>query len=298
MRWRVCSIGSTNLYLHAAVVPFAMYMLLMGYGEIFFVGGISVLVHECAHALIAYLMGTPPAEIELSPLGAVMRLEDEEQLPPLRRLVMLMAGPGASLALCLAALFLTRCGVLSAAGGRTLFLCNLALAMLNLLPALPLDGGRILCLFLSAFLQAELARRIVRIISTVLGLGLIAANVLYTLRFGGWNLTLAASGCVMVYAASASTTTLALQELRRLMDRKIRMEQHGVVACRWLTATELCSLRRVVCRLHPRHYTMLHLLESGTMRPLACVGEERLIAAYLQHPHQNCRVLLEPCQRI
>ena len=74
MRRRMLTLGSTEVYLHLATALFAAYVLLAGAWRTALAGFLSILLHEGAHALTATLLGQPPQEIELSPMGAVMRL--------------------------------------------------------------------------------------------------------------------------------------------------------------------------------------------------------------------------------
>ena len=206
MRWRcrLLSIGRTEIRLNPATVLFALYAALLGQGGWLLAGTASVMLHEGAHGAAAALLGCPPAAIEVTPLGALMRLEDEAALPPGKRAVMLLAGPAATLLLCWAALVLTRIGVLDRHTGRLIFMANLSILLITLLPALPLDGGRLLALLLSLRFRGDTVRRILRIIGVILGAGCVAGNILLTWTLGGWNLSLACAGCVLLYAAYAT----------------------------------------------------------------------------------------------
>lgn len=292
MRRRLFSIGSTAFYLHLATVLIAAYMLLIGLGWTLAVAGVSVLLHEAAHAVVSASLGAPPAEIEITPLGALMRQEDEERLSPGKRLLMLLSGPAMSLLLCWIALLLTRSGVLSVVLGRMLFLSNMTLLMMNLLPALPLDGGRVLALVLSLRLRQETVRQIMRVIGTALGFACLIANLVVTLRMGGLNFSLATAGCFLMYAGAAATTSAAMAELRQLMDRRILLEKRGALPCRWITVTDRLPLRQAVAQLRPGCHTMLVIVETGTQRQVASVPEATLIGVYLEHPTERCEALL------
>ncbi|MCH7745008.1 MAG: site-2 protease family protein [Chloroflexi bacterium] len=108
---------------------------------------VSVLIHELAHSLVAKARGFEVEGITLFLLGGVSKLEADAGGPK-DEFVISAVGPAASLALS-AIFWLT----LQAFQDRTtpfsaifayLWLINLLLAIFNLLPAFPLDGGRIL----------------------------------------------------------------------------------------------------------------------------------------------------------
>ena len=299
MRRKLFSIGDTAVYLHLATLLYACYMVLIGCGEVLCISMISILMHEASHALTATFFGAPPEDIEITPMGALMRLEDETVLPLGKRLIMLAAGPGASFGLCWMSILLTRWGVLSVEMGRVLFCCNVLLLIGNLLPALPLDGGRMMALVLGLRFSQETVRSAMRISGTVIGLCCIAGNLFLSLWRGGWNLSLSIAGCFIMYASTVCTTTQALAELRMFMDRKIRLEKQGALGGSWLAVVESLSLRKAVKRLHPGRYTMLMILQQGSMKLLGTVGEDALIAAYLDEPGGYCKRLLQEviCER-
>lgn len=290
MRLRIWRRGGTAVYLHLGTLAFVAYAVLTGHGLLMAVGMVSIFLHESAHALTSAAFGYPPREIELTPLGAVMRLDEEESVPPGWRLVVLMAGPVMTLLLCTMALFGVKAGWLSLDLGRVVFQCNVSLLLLNLLPALPLDGGRILALLLSCWLRPVCVRTILRALGTALGLLCIGLNLLMTWRQGGWNLSLAAAGCFIMYAASTATVSAALAELRSFMDRKIRMERKGIAPAHCLAAAENMPLRQAIMMLHPRRVTLFCLLDRE-LRLRRILSEEQVIDGYLRMPGERLESL-------
>ena len=295
MRKRLMTIGQTDVFLHLGTLLFAGYALLTGTASMLLTGMISILLHECAHAAAAAAMGQPPYELELTPLGAVMRLEDEERLPPLWRVIMLAAGPAMTALLAWLSIRLTAWGWLPHSLGKRLFLANAAILAVNLLPALPLDGGRLLSLLLGCCLRGENVRRVLRTTGTLLGISAIGGSVWLAWRMGGWNWSLAAAGCFLMYSASLATTTQALSELQRLMARKLLLESRGHVPLRRIAVLAGTPLHRAVRLLAPRALTELCLMEQGTLRPLGVLTEERLIACYLERPQMTCFEAMETC---
>ena len=290
-RRRLFSIGTTEVNLHLATGLFVLYAVLLGHGGWLLAGMASILLHECAHGAAAALLGCPPASIELTPLGALMRLEDEAALPPVKRLLILLAGPAATMLLCWVALTLTRRGVLDRYAGQLLFMANLSILLVNLLPALPLDGGRVLALLLSLFLTGNSVRRVMRWLGMALGVGCVLLNIVLCWTAGGVNLSLTCAGCFLMYAAATGTATAALSELRGLMERKLRLERRGRLRCRVVAVMEPLSLRSAVGALAPSQYTLFLVVQPGTMRCLGYATEEQVISRYMNSPGETCAAL-------
>lgn len=134
-------------------------------------------VHELAHILTAVALRAKIDEIELMPFGAAMRLYELWQIAPFKLILIALAGPLANLVLSgFLSLFLFFCPFL--APQITPFLYSgLLIAIVNLIPALPLDGGR----FLSALLALKMKRtRAVKIgiwLGRIFGAFLIVSSV-------------------------------------------------------------------------------------------------------------------------
>lgn len=114
---------------------------------------LSIVVHELMHSMVARRYGIPMKGITLFVFGGVAEMEDEPPSPK-AEFLMAAAGPAASLGIALVCL-------VTSVGGEMLGwrrevvaviqyvgLTNLILAVFNMLPAFPLDGGRILRSFL------------------------------------------------------------------------------------------------------------------------------------------------------
>ncbi|MFJ2440366.1 MULTISPECIES: site-2 protease family protein [unclassified Streptomyces] len=106
----------------------------------------SVLVHELAHTVAALRFKLPVRRIQLQFFGGVSEIEKESETPG-REFVLAFVGP--LLSLVLAGIFYL--GMLAVEAGTVpgvllagLMLSNLIVAAFNLLPGLPLDGGRML----------------------------------------------------------------------------------------------------------------------------------------------------------
>lgn len=110
---------------------------------------VSILLHELSHALVATRRGLPIRGITLFLFGGVARMEEEPSTPRLE-FYMALAGPVASVLIAVACLGLASLGRATSwpppAVGVVEYLgvVNLLLVAFNVVPAFPLDGGRVL----------------------------------------------------------------------------------------------------------------------------------------------------------
>lgn len=127
-----------------------------------------VVLHELGHALTAGRFGVPTSDITLLPIGGVARLQ---RIPekPVQELLVALAGPAVNVAI-VAALWLVGVRFPEAADDSSrvlhsgfwpkILLVNVFLAAFNLLPAFPMDGGRVLRALLAIKLPYARATRV------------------------------------------------------------------------------------------------------------------------------------------
>ena len=163
---------------------------------------VCVLIHELSHSLAAVRLGYPVREIVLLPLGGVAQIE---KLPekPRQELVMAVVGPLSNVVIGLLLLLLglglgmdlpaSMLKIVSDPAGLRwadtlpyLTFTNFALAAFNLIPAFPMDGGRVLRALLATSMPHARATAIAvtvgQALAWLLGLaGLLTGNVTWIL---------------------------------------------------------------------------------------------------------------------
>lgn len=149
---------------------------------------VTVLLHELGHAIAAKRYNIKTKDITLLPIGGLARLESLPEKPK-EELVVAIAGPAVNMALALiTGIFITipgaedltmqlSNGINSSNFFLNFFIVNLWLALFNLIPAFPMDGGRMLRAILSMKFERHVATNIAARIGQVFAIAFIFLGV-------------------------------------------------------------------------------------------------------------------------
>lgn len=238
----------------------------------------SVLVHEIAHVVVARRFGLPVRAITLQFLGGLSEIEEEPQTP-WREFAVAVVGPLTSIAL----------GALgwvghSAVSGPPLLavllyqlaIANLLVGAFNLLPGLPLDGGRILRAgvwavtrkphlgtTVAAWIGRGVAVLVVLLPWTLLASSVGSPDLLYVL----WSVFLA----VFLWAGSSQ----ALMSAR--IRRKLPAVQARTLARRGVPVPSELPLSEAIRRAQQTHAGSLVVVDTDG-RPTGLVSEAAVLA--------------------
>ena len=188
--WRVGRVADIEIYIHATflLIPAWLVLVHLNQGSTFNQTVLSisfvlalfacVVLHEYGHALTARRYGIKTRDITLLPIGGVARLERIPRVP-VQELIVALAGPAVNVVIAgvLFALTLLVGDPQLSTGdfpGSTplshLMQINLFLAVFNLLPAFPMDGGRVLRALLAMKIQRVKATRIASVMGKIMAL--------------------------------------------------------------------------------------------------------------------------------
>jgi Zn-dependent protease len=235
MKWsfKIARLWGIDVYVHYTFLALLAYAGLEdGFREGNFAAGVGgmiylislfvcVLLHEYGHALAARRYGILTSDITLLPIGGIARLA---RLPddPKQELVIAMAGPLVNVAIAgalAAGLALSGNELLPGESrgvidfAQRLLVVNLSLLVFNLLPAFPMDGGRVLRALLALVLGPVTATRIAAGVGKVMAAGF-AAVALYFQQY----LLLLIALFVWMGAGGEARAMVARSELRHRSD--------------------------------------------------------------------------------
>jgi len=225
--WKLGRFAGIDVYVHATFLLIIGWIALehwtQGRSLVAVLSGIvfiltlfgCVLLHEYGHALTARRYGIRTRDITLLPIGGLARLE---RMPddPRQELWVALAGPAVNLVIAIVLwtwLRLTigfepvhQLGVVRGAFLYRLMIVNVFLALFNMLPAFPMDGGRVLRALLASRLEYTRATHIAAVIGQGMAilfgfLGLFISPFLLFIALFVWMGAAQESGLVQVRSA-------------------------------------------------------------------------------------------------
>ncbi len=232
----------------------------------------SLLLHELAHTIMAALLGVKVAEIELLPFGGQASIEDFTALDPDREIYMALAGPIISLSLAAVFHFVP---ALHSVRAPLIVQLNLYLGIFNLLPALPLDGGRVLRAYLSRLIGYKKATAHSALLGEMIAL-LICAYGLYLFYDHQGGVNFLVIGILLFWAAHREAKLLNYAFMRYLVHKKGELASKGFLESRQIVSREDALIKSILDSTRPTYYMIVLILDEDH-HPLGLRSEAELI---------------------
>ena len=245
---------------------------------------VLVLLHELTHSLAAWYCGIKIDKIELFPFGGTAHPDEPLEFEPRREIIIAAAGPLFNLAFFL---FLYNYqhlifSLFPFQYAHYLFLlrANLFLFVFNLLPGLPLDGGRILRALLSLRMGFFRATEACAGYGKVFGVIFFVAGILLT-YYDFIILSISLLGLFLYGIAGRQQRSSIYLFLRYLVRKEGKLRKTGVLKGEQIVALESTTIIDVLKRFRPAKYHQVIVL-SRTCRVIGQLSESQLLSTALE----------------
>lgn len=219
-----------------------------------------VIGHELAHLLTAKAYGFRVIGLELYPFGGAAHCEDLFEGRKLEESMMALAGPIFNLILLFGAQALRWEGGWTGPLSEDFVQFNFWLAVFNLIPVLPLDGGRVVrALFSDAFGFVQTTKFLARagqlfgMILAIVGITLLGKGA-----YDGITTCFLLAGFFWV-SGKREISSARLTFLRQITRKKEELLHKGKMKSKVMTVTAETPLIRIVEDLTPDRYALIHL---------------------------------------
>ncbi len=266
------SIGPVKVRLSIGALFCFALCIVLGEGVPLLLSVLALSLHEAAHWIAAKNTGRAPNMLSIYPFGAVMRLSDA----PGRggEWVIALAGPLGSLVAAAAAYALL--GVLSDAEAFLLPFArtNLLIAAVNLLPAFPLDGGRVAKAILLRTLGERAARAVMIVFTALIGAAFFAAGVYLLLRgVPAWTLLVLPPHLILALFREWEQPS---GTVGAVLERRAAMRSGAAEKAEIVVLSSNATVGDAIAALSRRRFTILRVTDGARM---AEIGENALLSA-------------------
>lgn len=268
--------------LHPLFLILMLFSVWTGYfAEMLTLFGV-VTIHELGHVAAARAYGWRIRQVQLLPFGGVAEMEESANVPAKEEMVVALCGPLQNLWMAAFAALMLRWGPGQSAEYWAYFLqANVMIGLFNLLPVLPLDGGKLVLGALSYLFPYHRVLSAVLHTSLVLSMTIVIA-ALARYAAGGIHLNLLAIGLFLFFSNWYGVKHLPYQFFRFLVSREAscrRMQQAGLPP-QMLVVPYDQEPAQVLRRFKRERHHLLYIVDRAGEVLQVC-PEDRLLRAYL-----------------
>ncbi|WP_051271079.1 M50 family metallopeptidase [Shimazuella kribbensis] len=234
---------------------------------------ILVFIHELGHVVAAWSYGWRIQSIELLPIGGVAKTDEWGTVPAKEEIIVALAGPFHHIWMVLFSLLAYHFGWWSENWTMYFIQGNLFIALFNLVPIYPLDGGRVLQALLSYVLPYRLCITITYWVSIIFSIGLM-----------GWgffsSFPLFTISLFLLMTNIKNLRSYHLQYLRFLLHRHHNGIVHDV-PIRNIRLQYPIQTARIIHRWYKECYHVFELTDNKG-NSLGFIPEEKLLEKYFE----------------
>ncbi|MCY6371868.1 M50 family metallopeptidase [Clostridium ganghwense] len=254
-------------------IPYIIILLIIGFKGKFLVSFLLVILHELIHYLVARKLGFKGFDIEILPIGTVLKLKDLDDAEPKEDLIISISGPLSNLIMAGIFYFLNK--NFSNDYLNLLYMSNLALSIFNLIPAFPLDGGRILRDILALKTFYKRANKITVNISLIIGF-LITISSIIMLVLGDRNLSIGIIGVFIIVSSYKEKERIVYLIMGDIIRKKYKFIKRGYIENRSISMYYKKTLLEALSIVDKNKYNIFIILNKD-MKAINIIYEEELI---------------------
>lgn len=288
---RLFMLRGTVVRVHPLFALVALTYLLSGQGTLLLAYLLTLLVHEAGHYIAARHLHLPVSQLELTPFGGAMQIDLAAGLAPGHSFLLAASGIAVNLfmlLLCAPLLYFHPFSAFTV----YLALANLFMLLLNLLPFLPLDGGRMLLALLSIKWERAPAFRMLILLGRVVAVSFIGYSAALALRSGHFHAASLFLGFYLLYASALEERHSTSRYLAALISRRVRVDHGCVLSVQHICAVADMPLYSLLPQLQPGAYHMVEIIDSESSKIHGTLSEDDLLRAVISTPFISLGELL------
>lgn len=257
------------------LIPYIILIFMLGYRHILIIELIVVITHELIHYLFALYFGFSGFYMEMSPIGLSINLKDIDEATISQDIIISLSAPLTNLFFSF--IFLSFFKIYEVSILYQLHMINQAVFIINIIPAFPLDGGRVLRDIIYVKKNYKASVRITSVISIILGIGIILLYVFF-LFFKLNNLSLLIIGIFIVSSAIIERKRLVYLIMADVVKKKWRFLKNNYLENYSISIYYKSYLIEGAKLIDKKRYAIFYVLDEE-MCPIGMISEGELFQA-------------------
>lgn len=267
-----------RLKINLLMIPVVVGLFVIGMGDIVLYYIPTVLIHEWAHVIFASALGMTISEMELFPFGCAAKLQCFA-VSRAKEIVVAAAGPAANMVTACAVFFIDKYGFEIIMADK-LISANLALAAVNMLPALPLDGGRIVRAIFATFMGYKRATRVTAVAGIFFAVVLLGVGV-WALFFDALNPSFFIMGVFLCLAAVKELKSAPYTLIRDFTSKREAFGKRKTLNINRFAAMQTETLREIMREFEAGKYNIVTVLDKD-LGVLGELDERQILSGMLE----------------
>lgn len=256
-------------------IPYILVLMFIGFKGKLLISFIIVFFHELIHYLAARHLGFTGFDIEILPIGTVLILKDIDEATPMEDLMISLSAPIVNL--LLAAIFYKFHIKYSIDLYYLLFQCNFVIGIFNLIPAYPLDGGRILRDLINFRCIYKIANKITVYISIGIG-SLLILYYLFLFFAGVTSINLGIISVFIIVSSLKERKRIVYLIMGDIIKKKYKFKKRGYIENKSISVFYKKDLISVLSIVEKNKYNIFFILDDE-MKVMDIIYEEEIIEA-------------------
>lgn len=219
-----------------------------------------VFLHELAHVVVARWSGLVVTEVELLPFGGVARIEDLLEVDPAIEAKVALGGPLANVVLIGVALVTSRLDWISPENEALFVQANAIIGGFNLVPALPLDGGRVYRALMAQRIGFRKATDVAVRVGKACAVMMAAVGALF-LYLGFASVSLVVVGIFVYMTAGKERNQATYVLMRYLARRRGQLRMGGWMQLHQVVARQEAPIKELLGHLVPQRYHIVWVID-------------------------------------
>lgn len=266
----------TQIHLNIFMLAVPILMLIAGYIKEYAAAFFSIMLHEMGHVAVAHIYGCGTNDLRVTPFGFSVSINDKGCSRKALILIYL-AGPIVNLlifgAANIAALVLPHMEDL----WKTISITNIFFALFNLVPAFPLDGGRILLEALAEKVGLLGAGRLIYRLTLLISVTILLAGA-YQFYISAFNISLIVIALYIIILLRTGRMESAIMNIRQIIFRRTRLFKKGIYPARDLVVVKSTLLSETLKNMDFDRFHMVYVLDDR-LRLLRVLTESEIMDA-------------------